>query len=68
MNLNKNNLHPSGKLPRCHWNRKKTKNRKAKRTFESIMEAREYIEKRNLTNYEAYKCRVCGKYHIGHVR
>lgn len=68
MNRNKDNLHPSGKLPRCHWNRKKTKNRRAKRVFESVEEAKQYIEKRRFNECIAYQCRECGKYHIGHRR
>ena len=40
----------------------------AKIQFESMMEARQYIEERHLDNYNAYQCRVCGKNHIGNNR
>ena len=35
-------------LPRCHWNKQHGRRRKAKRAFDSIYEANQYIEKKEL--------------------
>ena len=55
-------------MPRCHWNKQRGKHIHAKRAFETLQAANEYISKRNLSvqGYEAYQCSVCGKFHIGH--
>lgn len=54
-------------LPRCHWNKQHGRRRKAKRAFDTIFDANQYIEKRNLqSKYKSYQCPVCGKFHIGH--
>lgn len=60
--------HPSIIKPRCHWNKKNGKRQIQKRKFLSLKEARDYIDKRNLRNYEAYKCKICNCYHIGHIK
>ena len=55
-------------LPRCHWNKQRGKHIHAKRAFESMQIAEQYIAKRNLEiqGYSAYLCPECGKFHIGH--
>ena len=63
---NRNNLYPEGSLPRCHWNKQRGRRITAKMPFESLTQARKYIEAHQLNNYNAYQCSVCGKYHIGH--
>lgn len=59
--------HPSIIRPRCHWNKRKGKRQLQKRKFLSLKEANDYIEQRNLKNYDAYKCKICNCYHIGHI-
>jgi len=55
-------------LPRCHWNKQRGKHIRAKRAFETLQEANEYMAYRNLQDkYTAYQCEVCGKWHIGHI-
>lgn len=57
------------KLPRCHWNIQRGRKVKAKRAFDSDYKAGEYIIKHNLVGkYSFYKCEVCGKWHIGHIK
>lgn len=57
------------KMPRCHWNLQHGKRVKAKKSFESDYKAGEYLIKHNLTDeYSSYKCEVCGKWHIGHIK
>ena len=55
-------------MPRCHWNKQRGKHIHAKRAFDSLEDANEYMYKRNLIKqgYGAYRCRICGMYHIGH--
>lgn len=54
-------------LPRCHWNRQHGRKRKAKKQFDTLHDANQYIENKHLeTTYRSYKCPVCGKFHIGH--
>lgn len=54
-------------LPRCHWNKQHGRHIRAKRQFNSLQDAVDYINNRNLQNrYDAYKCKVCKKWHIGH--
>ena len=57
----------SKELPREHWNAERGRRRKAKRGFDSIRDAFAYLDRHGLQDtYKAYKCNVCGKYHIGH--
>lgn len=57
----------SRELPREHWNKERGRKRKAKRGFDTIRDAFAYLERHGLQDtYKAYKCNVCGKYHIGH--
>lgn len=54
-------------LPRCHYNKQHGRRTTAKRPFETESEAILYMEKRNLiSKYNAYQCRICKKWHIGH--
>lgn len=54
-------------LPREHWNKERGRRRKAKHGFDTIRDAFAYLQKNGLQDtYRAYKCSVCGKYHIGH--
>lgn len=54
-------------LPREHWNRQHGRTRKAKQPFDSVQQAQQYLREHGITeSYRAYKCSVCGKYHIGH--
>ena len=54
-------------LPREHWNAERGRKRKAKHGFDGIRDAFAYLERHGLQDtYKAYKCGVCGKYHIGH--
>jgi len=59
---NKVRSNPVQRYPRCHYNFKG----KAKMSFESEDEAREYIKAKHLKGYTVYLCRVCNKYHISH--
>lgn len=51
--------------PRCHWTKKKGK-WKPKFPYCSKSAALEFIELRKLSDYEAYKCPICHKWHIGY--
>lgn len=50
--------------PRCHYTRKKHR-WKPKVPYVSLQAAELFIEERELENYVAYRCPVCGKWHIG---
>ena len=51
--------------PRCHWTRKRGR-WKPKFPYNSQTAAEEFIRERHLTDYEAYRCPVCHKWHIGY--
>lgn len=53
--------------PRCHYTRKKHR-WKPKVPYVSLQAAELFIEERKLENYVAYRCPVCGKWHIGFKR
>ena len=48
--------------PRRHYNSQK----KAKKQFQTIKEAENYIKERNLKGYTIYLCDICSMYHISH--
>ena len=49
--------------PRQHYNSRG----KCKQTYETEIEALRYISKHRLLGMTPYFCRVCNKYHIGHI-
>lgn len=51
--------------PRCHFTRKKGK-WKPKVPYVSESAATLFIQERGLEDYEAYRCPICGKWHIGY--
>lgn len=53
------------KYPRCHYTKKKNK-WKPKVPYVSLQAAELFIQERKLENYEAYRCPICGKWHIGY--
>ena len=55
--------------PREHYNAvRKGKHHRAKKAYNSMKDAIEYIDARGLKEkgYQCYLCSYCGKYHIGH--
>jgi hypothetical protein len=48
--------------PRRHYNSQK----KAKKQFQTIEEAEDYIKQRKLEGYTIYFCDICSMYHISH--
>ena len=50
--------------PRCHYTRKKHR-WKPKVPYVSLQAAKLFIEERKLENSEAYRCPICGQWHIG---
>lgn len=43
------------------------KHKKAKKSFDSLADAQNFIIRNGIKGKQAYKCGFCGKYHIGHV-
>lgn len=59
-----NRKQPKRNYPHCHW----TKQKKAKKAFETLASANKYINDLHLDGYTAYVCPVCCKWHIGHKK
>lgn len=51
--------------PRCHYTKKKGR-WKPKFPYDSESLANQFIKERKLKDYEAYRCPVCHKWHIGY--
>lgn len=51
-------------IKREHYTRKNNQ-WKPKRKFNNKEEAEDWINKYKMIGYKAYRCRVCGYYHIG---
>ena len=60
--------HKTARGINTHWNKRNGRKFKPKRPFETEIEADEFILKFNLSDYVSYRCDVCGKWHIGHVK
>lgn len=53
------------KHPRCHFTKKRGR-WKPKVPYNSEQAALLFIEERRLENYDAYRCPICHKWHIGY--
>ena len=53
--------------PREHYTKKNGRS-KPKKTFKSEVDAQVWIRKYGMFGYVAYRCCICGKWHIGKMK